>query len=291
MTLLWTAMSYSMTFACEQPKYNPRVPTPPALVSALGTGARFSGKEVASWPTDPVHIHRHGASTRGIEIECRDAEMSVRMVSCTNEADWELAFATLELLGAATVEGEDGTRAAIANVRAAFAEVRSRELAAAASSIIAAVESGAALQLSGAVRDVYFGPRTAAEIRADPTGLLDRIRRIQYIEDEGFEIVKYSNLSMMMALTVEFGFSIWSPEKAEAFTPTSWVGMKGPTSLHIKLAALPDLCGSRFEWLDEKQFTIAATPEPELPALFERAKRVAFNPYRKLGKKWWQFWR
>jgi len=230
-------------------------------------------------------------STRGVAIERKGTALSIRMVACANQADWNLAFTLLEAVGASPIEGEDGTTAVLSHAREEFAEVMARELSSSISTLHALIEQGKEIQLTGAVRKVYFGRRMLREIGQDPEAMLERIRRIQYLEDEGFQFIEYENLSAMMRLTVDLGFSIWDPKRDEAFGATTHLALSSDKKLHVPLKALPDVVGTRFAWLDEKQFTIAATPAEEIAQLIERAERFAFNPYAKLNKKWWQFWK
>jgi hypothetical protein len=95
----------------------------------------------------------------------------------------------------------------------------------------------------------------------------------------------------MMRLTVDLGFSIWDPKRDQAFAATTHLALFSDKKLYVPWKALPEVVGTRFAWLDEKQFTIVATPAEEIAQLIERAERFAFNPYAKLNKKWWQFWK
>ena len=280
-------MSYTMTAAVRAQG----LPSLAGVVATLGPDVRLDHEIVHAWPSRPIHLHRDGRSTRGIEVEAGPSALSIRMLACANDADWELAFALFEGVGVASIDGEDGTTARIANARRELGEVRERELAAALAAVRVAVESGQDMEMSGVVREVYIGPGMLAEVGTDAQALLERIRRVQYIEAEGFEFVARSNLGLMMGLGVDLGFSIWNPERAQAFGPTSHLGMAASVSLHVPLDVLPELLGNRFARLDEKQFTIDAVPEHEIPQLVERAKPFTFNPYKKLEKKWWQFWK
>lgn len=279
-------MSYTMTVAVSHP------PNAAAILGALGHDVR-GGESLArsDWPETLVHLYRASMSTRGIEIECKGTALSIKMVACTNHADWDLAFTLFEAVGASPIEGEDGTTAVLSHVREGFAEVMARELSSSISTLHALIEQGKDIQLTGAVRKVYFGRRMLREIGQDPEAMLERIRRIQYLEDEGFQFVEYSNLSAMMRLTVDLGFSIWDPKRDQAFAATTHLALFSDKKLHVPLTALPEVVGTRFAWLDEEQFTIVATPAEEIAQLIERAERFAFNPYAKLNKKWWQFWK
>lgn len=273
-----------MTYTMEA-----KIPAPPDVavtLKALGAGVR-GGESLARgrWPEEVVHLYRVSQSTRGIAIERKGKTLSIKMVACSNRADWDLAFTLFAMLGAKRIEGEDGTAAAVVDARAEFAEVMARELNASIATLHEVVKQRKELQLTGAVREVYFGPRMLREIGEDPEAMLERIRRIQYIEDEGFQFVTYSSLTAMMHLTVDLGFSLWHPRRSEAFGATTHLALSAEKTLHVPLKALPEVAQTRFSWLDEKQFTIAETPEGELPQLIKRAERFAFNPYAKLNRK------
>jgi hypothetical protein len=279
-------MSYTMTVKVSRP------PNAAAVLSELGRDVRGGeGLGRGDWPERLVHLHRARHSTRGITIERKGTVLSVRMAACTNWADWDLAFSLFDAVDATPIEGEDATTVALVDGRAGFAEVMARELWASVSTLHTVIEPRREVQLTGTVRDVFVGRRMLREIGRDPVAMLERIRRVQYIEDAGFEFVTHSNLSATRWLTAGLGFSLWNPKRPQAFGPTTHLALTGARTLHVPLAALPEVVGSRFAWLDEKQFTIAATPEAEIAQLVERAERVAFDPYAKLNKKWWQFWR
>jgi hypothetical protein len=266
-----------------------------STVDALGDDVRCREDLVAGeWPDRAVHVYRVGRSTRGVELLRRGSELGVRMVACANDADWELAFALLERLNASPITGEDGTCVALADARSGFAEVVARETAAAISTLHALIDQGEKIELEGVTRTVYFGSRMLSGIGREPGALLERIRRIQYVVDEGFEPVAPEDLAAMMGLPEPLELSVWDPDVAQVFAPTSLVALRTPT-LYVPMDALPAVVGPRFAWLDERQFTIAAIPADERPALVERATRAAVDPYAKIRayetKKWWQFWR
>ncbi|MFO0639811.1 MAG: hypothetical protein U0183_11415 [Polyangiaceae bacterium] len=266
-----------------------------ATVEALGDDVKCREDLVAGeWPDRAIHVYRVGRSTRGVELLRHGDELGVRMVACANDADWALAFALLELLNASPITGEDGTCVALADVRSGFAEVVARETAAAISTLHALVDQGEEIELEGVTRTVHFGSRMLSDIGREPGALLERIRRIQYIVDEGFEPVAPEDLGAMLGLSEPLELSMWDPDVAQVFAPTSLVALRTPT-LYVPMDALPAVGGPHFEWLDERQFTIAVIPADERPALVERATREAVDPYAKLraheAKKWWQFWR
>src|ERR1041384_6918178 len=139
-------MSYTMEVVVSKP------PDVAAVLTALGPDV-CGGESLARghWPEAVVHLYRARQSTRGIAIERKGTALLVKMVTCTNRVDWDLAFTLLETLGATPIEGEDGTTAALVEIRAAFAEVMARGLSASVATLHATVKQRKELQLTGAV--------------------------------------------------------------------------------------------------------------------------------------------
>ena len=284
-------MSYSMTVSVSAP------PSAAAVLRQLGAAVEVREELPAgSWPEGILHLHHVGKSTRGVEVALEDRELSVRMLACANREDWELAFRLLEAIGAREIAGEDGTSAPLSALRTRFEQVMVRDMAFSLSSLRVLIEKGNELQFQGSVRDVFFGPRMLRDLGSNPLRWLDAIRRVQYVEQEGYEWIEYGDLGAAMGLRVDgVGFSIWDPMRDQAFAPTPYLAIAAPAgNIYLASSSLPELLGARFAWLDEKQFAIAATPDSELAQLFERAAAVTVDPYaelRRQSKRWWQFWK
>jgi len=292
-------MSYSMTVEVSE------LPPVQSVFDALGPRAIRCAEAPdglgASWPRGILHFHAPGESTRGVELIIDDHEVRARMVSLANPADWQLAF---DLLGAfaprsdARVLGEDGTAATVERLRSDFVEVIERELGVGLFTVLdmTARDDIDQMTLNGSVRSVYIGARVAAELASTPAAqalarLLEMIRRIQYIEREGYELVESADLGDLLGMPVKLQLSIWDPTRAQAFEPTRLLGLTTPGgNLYVPIDALPALLGARFAWLDEHQFTIAPTPDPELAALHARARKVAVE-LTGGRRKWWQIWK
>jgi hypothetical protein len=232
-------------------------------------------------------LYRHGVSSRGVEVTLDSDGFHARLTSLASDGDWALAFELLAVYaGDPTTElvGEDGT----SGTADAFTDVIARETAAALAGAEAALagKPGSELSLRGPIREVHIGPRLLGELaepRADD--LIERVRRIQYLESERFEVCAPVPLRAPGIPT----FTVWTPTKTQAFEPVDALGLSTPDgNLYIPVAALPALLGARFEWLDEKQFAIYAAEDP---ALIARARAVSIDPYAATRKKWWQFWR
>jgi hypothetical protein len=248
-------------------------------------------------PSGTGRYSREGRSTRGVMLTSKPGIARVRMFPLSSLEDWELGFQLLRALAAdpaVRVEGEDGTVSTLSDMRERFLEVLHRETANDFREIQKQLREHpeTVVVLDGAVREVFIGPRQLAELSTGTTGgvtaVVERIRRIQHIEREGFEVVR------PVKLAVEPGrlFSRWTLDKAQAFEATDYVVLEQPwrnSIVCVPVPGLPELVGSRFQWLDEKQFTLQPIPESERADLHERAmaRVTVYHP----RKRWWQFWR
>jgi hypothetical protein len=277
-------MSYTLSAAA---KPAPEVAT---VMAALGADVRcieLADLAPERWPEGTVHLHRVGRSTRGVELIFRDGRVSTRLVALANRDDWELAYRILETFAAsasAEVSGEDGAVASLAEVRPRFHDVLLRETAAGLVAMRQALDRnpGEIIRFHGAVRDVFIGERSLREL-PDDLALMERVRRLQYIETEGFEMRRPIPLLASGGVRL----TVWTPDRAQAFEETDNVGLAAPSgSLTVPVSELPALAGERFHWLDERQFAIDAVPSADMPMLYAKAEAVAVK-----AKKWWQFWR
>lgn len=273
-----------------------------SLLRDLGEGVHALGEVPArGWPEGSVHLHRVGRSTRGIEILREGERLTARMLACASGEDWRLALATFEALAGpeAAIEGEDGTAAVCATAATDLAEIIESETASAIATIEAMVAAGRTIELEGPVRRVHFGARMLSDLGGDPRELLEAIRRVQYIEAEGYEVIEYHDLASKLGLGTDVGgFSLWDPTRAQAFEPAPLLGIEcDEPGLYIPASSAPEVAGDRFTWLDERQFAVAPTPAEELPMLVARAKERRVDPHARMrglaggGRKWWQFWR
>lgn len=290
-------MSYVMSVSTEAP------PDLTTVLRALGDDVRVAGETPErGWPVGPFNLRRAGVSTRGVEVLRDASSVSARMLAWASPEDWQLAFETLVAAGgaSATIEGEDGTRAIGAEAARHFAEVMASETAAAFATISALVAAGTSVELPGPVRHVHMGPRMLRDCGGDAGAVLEAIRRVQHIEDEGFELVAYGDLASRLGLGVDIGgFSVWDPTVSQAFEPAPVLGVACvEPGLYIATESAQAVAGDRFTWLDERHFAIRATPPEELPALIARACEVRVDLHAriraKLGRtrrKWWQFWK
>jgi hypothetical protein len=246
------------------------------------------------WPRAIVHLYRPGKSTRGVEVVFDGAELQTRLVSLASPEDWQLAYALHAAFAAGPdveVRGEDGTKSRVDGLAGAFADVAARETAAGVVAMETSLQQnpGSQIGMSGPVRQMTIGHRVINDLPAEPGkrvfALLDRIRRIQYIESEGYEVKTAVPLKAPGIPT----FSVWTPAKKQAFEDVEALGLSSPKgNLYVPVAALPGLLGDKFQWLDEVSFAIDAVDDP---TLVERAAAESIDIWKSANKKWWQFWK
>lgn len=291
-------MSYSLTLETA-----PARRTAAVLDAGFGGVIRCvehpDGLPDSEWPRGVLHFFAEGSSTRGVEVIREDRALRVRLLSLAAPRDWELAYRFLTAFaGDSTqiVTGEDGTSATCADLAQRFAEVMARETAAGVAALEAALASqaGNQVRLPGAVRAVFIGPRLLSELPAGGServeALLERIRRLQFVELDGYA---FTDPVPLRAPGIP-SFAVWSLTRPQAFSPVECVGVSTEDgNLYIPVPALPGALGERFCWLDETQFAIAATSAAELPSLLVALRPLAIDPYRGVERKkrWWQFWR
>ncbi len=289
-------MSYWMSIRAKQ------APTVTEILEALATPELRStefpnGFPTEFWPTGVSHYYRANLSARGVELTFEPGFARIQILSLSNPEDWELGFRLLCALAAdpaTQVEGQEGTLGTVADMRERFLEVIRRWIADEFRVIQKQVREhdNVLVSMHGPHREVFFGRRSLQELSTGTTELvtavIERIRRIQYIETEGYEVVR------PVKLAVDPGRSAtsWNLDKTQVFEATDYVGLDKPyrrATVYVPVPDMPKLVGSRLEWLDEKQFILHAVPKSEQAAIHARAKAmvVIYHP----PKRWWQFWR
>lgn len=281
-----------------------RSPTAVEILEAVATpelrsGSFPEGLPSDFWPTGVVHYYRAGHSARGVELTLEPDLARVQMLCLSNPEDWELGFRLLRALAAdpaAQVEGQDGTVSSLSDMRERFLEVLHRRNARDFESIRKQVldhpHPDALASMNGPIREVFIGRRCFAELSTETTeavpALIERIRRIQYIESEGFDVPQPKELAAVPGVMA----TPWEMGKAQAFVATDYVALEQPwrrITVCVPVREMPSLAGSRFQWLDERQFILQPIPESERAALHEQAaSKVAIHHRR---KRWWQFWK
>lgn len=177
---------------------------PESSVLTFGALQRAAGMELDSveglGPDDPVrgllNLYRPRLTTRAIEVDAGDSQLSVRILSCSSVEDHALATAVVGLAaahrGSSLVEPEADDPIPIVELRRRFDSAwAAREVASAATIVIHMVDQnpGRLVTLNGPIRPFHAGGRLVAELRESgpPEGLGDRLveamRRTQWPGD------------------------------------------------------------------------------------------------------------
>jgi len=266
-------------------------------IPELRSGSFPEGLPSDFWPTGIVHYYRAGHSARGVELTLEPDLARVEMLSLCNPEDWELGFRLLRALAAdpaTQVEGQDGTVSSLSDMRERFLAVLQRWTADEFQVFQKHVSehANALVSMRGPIREVFFGRRSFQELSAGTMELLpaviERIRRIQYIEHEGLDVPQPKELAAVPGAMA----TPWDMDKAQAFVATDFVALEQPwrrVTVCVPVPEIPSLVGSRFQWLDERQFILQPIPESERAALHEQAAAKVVIRHRR--KRWWQFWK
>lgn len=276
----------------------------PTFDEVLGSfdedGLRCAENPIANltgpWPEGVLHFYRTGQSTRSVEIAREGSEIQVRILSLSSPVDYDLAFRFVERFGGERIvrHEELGEFPASQATERFRNDWMLRDLAASITAMIEAVRSGEPgkyASVPGAVRPVYIGSRlldtlSNEEGEVDPMALIEAVKRIQYIE--GYQEVE--QLPAWGIAGPNSAVAIWDLATPSLFAEVTHVGVAlSDTNAYVPVAALPEVAGERFRFLDDAQFVIDAIPEDERAAILDRARTHGVSAGG--GKKWWQFWK
>lgn len=291
-------MSYSFRIRAPAP------PPYPGVLAAVGIEELACGEGDPGdgpWPDGTLHFYRPGVSCRAAEITFHLGEFEIRILACSAPEDYDVAFRFVEALGrvcAPTVTPEDGAEFPAGELRkrrdAKWIEDQIEGGLAVLRSLIR--EKGETVAFDGAVRPFHIGPRLLSELEGAsfPNRLFEAIRAAQHVDTS-----RYFPASVLpVAADPAFTVTAWTEGVAYLFPPVDYLVLQtekiSDESVFLPHAALPDVAGDRFRWLDEKQALVEAFEGGDWSSLMKRAReRRAYplDPPRKLKKKWWRPWR
>src|SRR5215510_1235148 len=246
-----------------------------------------------AWPDGTLHIYRGEISTRAIEITYEDHAFEVRILALSSPEDYELAFRLVEHLAVLTgsqVEPEDDTTFPAEKLRDLYDTPWGERMTASHSKIIGHLvkKEGKTITIVGPVREFHIGPRLFAELEeggpADglPQRILEAIRRTQYRD-----LSDYAEAAIMEVTTSDksktIKLSVWEPDRATHFSGVEYIHLvpnNMPDNIFlVPFEALPQLAGSRFAYLDERQCLVEAVASDEWPALLREAELYKVSPF------------
>ena len=246
-----------------------------------------------AWPDGTLQIYRAEISTRVTEITYEDHAFQVRILALASPEDYELALRVVEHLAVLTgsqVESEDDISFPAEKLRDINDTSWVERITDSNLNIIGhfAKNEGKTVTIVGPVREFHIGPRLFAELEEGgpaarlPQRIMEAIRRTQYRDLSG-----YAEAAIIEVTTPDksktIKLSVWEPERATHFSLVGYIHLvpnNMPDNIFlVPFETLPQLAGSRFAYLDERQCLVEAVASDEWPALLGEAERYKVLPF------------
>jgi hypothetical protein len=296
------------------------VPGPaPSLAAALdriGREGLWTSKEAPAdggWPPGPLRVGLHGKSVRGVEAERAGGETRVRLFECSTEDDLRLGLRlTAAFAGeTGTVRLDGGETVPASGLRARFDEVWIEDRVAEGPARLRALFEDRAgppreeIVVPGLRCDVHVGRSLLAKLEPDSPGfgaaLLERMRRIQWIEDEGYAFLAWYTARPRDG-SEPFTFAEL-PRNAAVLVPVvDRLVVDGPdATLAFDFEDAEAVGGRAFaERVDEHHFLWRVVDDVNWARIVARAKERGIPvPTKRRGssprarasaRRWWRFW-
>jgi hypothetical protein len=292
-------MSYVLTLAAPSP------PSRDALVEALAlSDLQVTAREGGDWD-GVVHLARVGLSTRSTELSWKEGRFEVRVLSLAAPEDGALAVRAVEaaarLTGQSEVETELHGTIPVADLASTHDARWVESLAESGARTVATLvrEGRGPIEIPGPMRSFYFGPRSLARL-AGPVEtlhhrLLEALRRVQWLEAQhpaaSRFVARQNNgageftfatwmgrpifLPAVDRVLIDVGMGARRSASSGAGSGTNGGG-SGGTDREVFLVpaeVVPELAGTHFTPLDERQGTIDGYTEAAWAALVAAARR------------------
>jgi hypothetical protein len=256
------------------------------------------------WPDTMLHLYRDQHSTRGIEVENKSGKMSVRFMSLSSTADYELGFKLLEALarlGDGMLHAEDGESFPAAELRTRFgADWILQEKRAGANAVLAMVDKGEEVTIPCIVRHVHIGPRLANELKSRPKEqvvehLLSKLKQVQYPGPEWFEASVMQVTSKTTGKKITCSVMVQTVDYLLGPVELLMIETANEEYVYLKYEDLDRVALEHCVPLDEKLRLVKHFSDREWQEFLVRAKELQVFPFGEAappsGKKWWEFWR
>jgi len=265
----------------------------PVPFSVIVDGLDVAGVEAdgeGMWPRGITHLYRRSGSVRSVEIDRNDAEYSVRVMTCSSQADYELALAVTERFALALGAPIDPEGAEQAVSFDQFRNLYSsdwvqRMVASGAATVLSIVkDQQSTIQMSGTQRMMAIGPRMVARLEATEPGadmgtkLLTALERLNRVSSDEWFFA--NSMKITDPSGGEFTVAAFGPG-VDYFMPVverwAFVNQKGGDAILVPVVDIDAVLGHRVEWLDEVNALVLAVTDEEWPAILDRAANVAVD--------------
>ena len=216
---------------------------------------------------DIWHPFLAGAGSRGVELSYEDGTFQIRIMACSSRGDHELALAILRYVAkdGETIAPEDGEPCTVATLDKHFGgDWIDRMVGSGVDYVIELARKGQTVTLGGARRPFHFGPRTLARLEAMGGDLGDRLRDAMIAaqivdEDDAYYAAQVMSVEAKDAKET-FTLAVWAEGVRYVFPDVERFAVLGDdgSSFMIPSAAGPEVAGSDWRWLDEKQGIVEA---------------------------------
>ena len=272
-------MSFSFSIAAKNPlKYQD-------LLDQLGKDAKINCCEqdsVGEFLTGIRHFYIPGVTCRTPEVALEQAGYSVRILACAAPEDYHLAFKiaqSIASLSGVEITGEDGQQVTADDLPGKYnAEWINADIDGGLEFLLSTARSSSSglVNMSGAKRDFYIGPRLAQELlglgdrQLMLAALFEKMRITQY-----FDETEYYMPSVKSFPGSYKKFVVWGSDVQYYFPWVQYFAVvvdEANPPLFLPSQNLIAVAGDKVTWLDEKQALVGAVSSEEWPALVKRAR-------------------
>jgi tetratricopeptide (TPR) repeat protein len=266
--------------------------SPPLMADVIAAVDDHGDLRVAENLADPwppgfaYHLHRAGASTRGVELCWEPDRVQVRMLTLASHEDWELAFRVLEEIAReGVIETEDEREVKAVDLRSTFAGMCDQTNTAGTEFLVSRInDEGASLTLPGPVRAFCIGPRLLKELSQGsedelPARILEQIRRVQYT-GEARDYYCASVLQASVEDDLGFTLTAFGPGVRYLLPDVQFVALvgEGDEELFLDYDSFLRLLGGWCRYLDERQVFVEALSGPNWDTFLAVARGCRVEP-------------
>jgi hypothetical protein len=272
-------MSYSFLVATS------KAPAADDLLSRVNSPDLMVVNEnaVSQWPHVTLMLCHRQRSTRGVQLSYADGSVQVRINSFSAREDYELALKLTVAAAEVTGSQPRGEYTGPVTSEELLARHNADWIKGANASALRTtrllVQDRGAMGMPGPFRAFYIGPRVFeqlghAEDAAVIEGLLNLMRRVQWIQTEGYDTAREFTIG-----GTKQRLAMWFPTKRMFLPNVHWIGVaESEPLITMPFDRLAEVLGKPLSLIDEYQPLIEPTPREDLPDLVARARRFHSSP-------------
>jgi hypothetical protein len=238
---------------------------------------------VSQWPRATLLLCHRERSTRGVQLSYANGEVEVKTSSFSSPEDYELALKLTVAAAEATgsqPRGEYSRPVTSEELRARHNTdwIKGSHVSALRTTRLLVQERGP-MGMPGPFRAFYIGPRIFEQLghtddAAAIEGVLNLMRRVQWIQTEGYNTAKEFTIG-----GTKQRLAMWFPTRRMFLPKVQWICVaEAEPSIIMPFERLSEVVGQSLTLIDEYQPLIEPTSPQELPNLVARARRFHSSP-------------